>query len=209
MLGFPLVTGAVGVAHGGLAGYRQIYPWRRPLGVVAFVLDHSWALATSLASLVSHGVSAADRGSVYIAALSERQARHVFAGGFRIRKGFAITLGTTVSGVADTSERRWQLVTDHEDVHVWQARSFGPLYPLLYLAWMLIAAGAGAFIAVSRRRPLGATIEAYAYYNNPFEWWAYSRQGRWPPPRLEGHVRWHRPLVKPLSMKRESRATPR
>jgi len=209
LVGLAIPAAIVGFVHGWLAGDRRIYPWRRAAGVAAFVLDHSWALLTTTASVLSQAVSWARRDSVYIAALSERQARHVFAGGYRLRKGFAITVGTTVSGLADTSERRWKLVTDHEDCHVWQARLFGPLYVVLYVGWMITAAVAGTVIAVTRRRPLAATVEAFSYYNNPFEWWAYSREGRWPPPRLAGHVKWRGPIVQSLSAKRESRAARR
>ncbi len=209
LVGVAIPAAVVGLVHGWLAGYRRIYPWRRAAGVAAFVLDHSWALLTTTGSVLSQAASWARRDSIYIATLSERQARHVFAGGYRLRKGFAITVGTTVSGLADASERRWKLVTDHEDCHVWQARLFGPLYVVLYVGWMITAAVAGTVIAVTRRRPLAATVEAFSYYNNPFEWWAYSREGRWPPPRLAGHVKWRGPIVQSLSAKRESRAARR
>lgn len=191
----------VGGVHGGLAGYRRIYPWSRWHGLVAFVLDHTWALLTSAASVASQAVGIVRRDGVYIADLSERQARHVYAGGFQARRGFAVTLGTTVSGLADTSERRWRLVTEHEDVHVWQARWFGPSYPVLYLGWMVGGAFVGLVAALTRRRPVGPTIEALAYYDNPFEWWAYSREGRWPPPKLQGRVHWRRAMVRPLRVK--------
>jgi hypothetical protein len=45
---------------------------------------------------------------------------------------------------------------------------------------------------------LFALIDTYAYYCNPCEWWAYSRDGNWPPPgKLSGRG-WTRPIVRPL-----------
>ena len=77
----------------------------------------------------------------YVESLSRREDRHVYAGGFGLRPGFVITLGNTVNragrGVA-RSERGRRLVTDHEHVHVWQARWLGPLYPLLYVLWSVV-----------------------------------------------------------------------
>lgn len=199
----------VGAAHGALAGYRRIYPWRHSRGIVAFALDHTWALVMSTASVLSQVVGLTRRDSVYVAPISERQARHVYAGGLRVRRGFAITLGSTVSGLADASERRWALVTDHEDVHVWQARWLGPLFPVLYVGWTIAGGAFGLAVALAgRRRPVAKTVETYAYYDNPFEWWAYSREGRWPP-RTAGRGTWRRPMVAPFSAKRGGRAARR
>ena len=97
-----------------------------------------------------------------------------------------MTIGNTVNGVGEqvhTSPRRQRLVTDHEDVHVWQGRWFGPLYPLLYGGWMVAGAVAGTVVWTLRRREAGLAqvVDTCAYYLNPFEWWAYSRDGHWPP----------------------------
>ena len=83
----------------------------------------------------------------YVAELSERCDRHVYAAGLRVRPGFMLTIGNVVNGAgADvrTSPWRRRLVTDHEDVHVWQARWFGPLYPVVYLVWTVAGGAAGA-----------------------------------------------------------------
>ena len=97
-----------------------------------------------------------------------------------------VTIGNAVNGAGDdalTSERRRRLVTDHEDVHVWQARWFGPLYPVLYAGWTVAGGAIGAVLWAARRRrePFGRVVETCGYYLNPFEWWAYSRGGTWPP----------------------------
>ena len=115
-------------------------------------------------------------------ALSRRADRHVYASGFRLRRGFVITIGNTVHGAGEdaaTSARRRRLVTDHEDVHVWQGRWFGPLYPVLYVTWMVagVLAGAVLWVVRGRRERFAGVVETCAYYLNPFEWWAYSRGG--------------------------------
>ena len=91
-------------------------------------------------------------------------------------------------------------ITDHEDVHVWQARWFGPLYPVLYGAWWSSAAVAALAVWVVRRRrePFAKVVESCAYYLNPFEWWAYSRDDHWPPPQAVKRFVWPRPLGRKL-----------
>jgi hypothetical protein len=43
------------------------------------------------------------------------------------------------------------------------------------------AVGAVGWLARHRDQPFGKVVESYAYYLNPFEWWAYSRDDHWPP----------------------------
>jgi hypothetical protein len=189
LIGLAVPAALVGALNGVISGRRRIYAWREPAGVTAFVLDSTWALATTAAAVLSHGVGAVRGEPGFTTALSERHNRHVYARGMTFRRGFAITYGNSVNGTGDTSQpRRAKLVTDHEDVHVWQARWLGPLYPVLYSGWMVGGAVAGVFVWLARgRRPdeerasLGKTIESCAYYLNPLEWWAYSRDDHWPP----------------------------
>ena len=42
-------------------------------------------------------------------------------------------------------------------------------------------------------------VESCAYYLNPFEWWAYSRDDHWPPKGLLAGIGWKRPAVRPFS----------
>lgn len=161
------------------------------------------------AGLVAHTVALLrpPRGG-YVTALSERANRHVYTGGFRLRRGFVITLGNTVNNAGESarwSARRQRLVTDHEDVHVWQGRWFGPLYPPLYVGWTLAAGAAGGLVWLLRRRDgssLFDVVETCGYYLNPFEWWAYSRDGGWPPPAKVAGLGWTRPMVRPFSTRR-------
>ena len=93
---------------------------------------------------------------------------------------------------------------------MWQGRWFGPLYPVLYVGWTLLGGLAGTLIWLTRRR--GASwfqlAETCGYYLNPFEWWAYSRDGGWPPRAKVAGVGPSRPLVAPLSARRRARPAP-
>ncbi len=206
-LGWP--GAVVGAANGALSGWRGTYAWNRPSGVLAFVLDSTWALPLTAAALVTHAVAAVQRDhGGYLPDLSRRADRHVYRRGFRMRRGFLITVGNTVHGAGEQatwSPRRRRIVTDHEDVHVWQGRWGGAVYPVLYGGWMVVGGVVGAFVWLVRRRdePFGKVVETCAYYLNPFEWWAYSRDDAWPPTSKVSGLGWRRPMVRPLS------ATPR
>lgn len=210
LVGLTVPAAVVGGLNGVISGNRQIYDWRSGRGVAAFTLDSTWALGTTAAGLVAHAVATlrGERGSV--PSLSRRQNRHVYERGFQLRSGFATTLGNVVNGVRDASNpRRAKLVTDHEDVHVWQARLFGPAYPALYLGWMAGGGAAGviAWATRYRDRPIGKVVESYAYYLNPFEWWAYSRDEHWPPSGKVPGVGWRRPAVRSFASVRRARHT--
>lgn len=204
----------VGAANGLLGGWRATYSWRRPQGSFAFVLDSTWALPLTAAALVTHAVAAVqrDRGG-YVDDLSRRADRHVYERGFRLRRGFLITVGNAVHGAGshlDTSVRRRRIVTDHEDVHVWQGRWFGPLFPVLYGGWLLAggAVGGGVWLVRRRDQPFTAVVETCAYYLNPFEWWAYSRDGHWPPGHMVPALGWRAACVRPLSETRRRALRP-
>ncbi len=199
LAGATVPAAIVGGLNGYISGRRGVYDWRSPKGVAAFALDSTWALATTMSGLVSHAVGAVRGDAGYSDALSRRQNRHVYARGFQPRRGFATTLGNVVNGAGDLrTQRRAKLVTDHEDVHVWQARGFGPLYPVLYLGWVAGGAVGGAALWALRRRdePLSKVVESCAYYLNPFEYWAYSRDDHWPPQGLVRSLGPVRPMVR-------------
>jgi hypothetical protein len=192
----------VGGANGAISGTRRIYRWRSPAGWVAFALDSTWALFTTAAALVAHGLAFVQRSPRnYVGELSLRRNRHVYERGYTLRRGFVLTIGNVVNGAGPTAHddpRRQHIVEHHEDVHVWQARWFGPLFPIVYGGWWVMGALAGLGVWIARRpaEGLGKTVDSFAYYRNPFEWWAYSREGRWPPPHAVARFVWPRPLAR-------------
>ena len=195
-LAWPLAV--VAGLNGAISGWRGTYDWKSGKGLAAFALDSTWAGLTTAAGVVANGVGLVRRDSGYHAGLSHRQNRHVYSRGLQLRKGFATTFGNVVAGAGDlTRARRAKLVTDHEDVHAWQARLFGPAYPILYGGWLAggAVAGAAVWATVRRDQRLAKVIESCAYYVNPFEWWAYSRDGHWPPSGLVGGLGWKQPAV--------------
>lgn len=200
-LGLTIPAAVVGAASGAVSGWRGIYDWRSTRGVAAFVLDSTWSLLMTSGSVASHVLGAVRGQPGYDPGLSRRANRHVYRRGFVPRAGFAITVGNVISGAGDTSQdRRRHLVVAHEDVHVWQARWFGPLFPVLYGGWMLAGAVVGAVVWSLRRRGerFGHVVESVSYYLNPFEWWAYSRAGNWPPSGLVKGLGWRKPMVAPM-----------
>ncbi len=197
--GVAAPAAAIGGLNGLVSGWRGVYQWRSAKGVAAFALDSTWALGTTTAGVVAHAVGAARGDAGYSEVLSRRMNRHVYARGFQPRRDFATTFGNVVNGAGDVSNpRRAKLVTDHEDVHVWQARVFGPAYPLLYIGWMVGGAigGAALWAAKYRDEPLQRVVESCAYYLNPFEYWAYSRDDHWPPHGLVSALGPERPAVR-------------
>jgi hypothetical protein len=209
-LGAAVPAAIIGGANGAISGWRRIYDWSCSNGLVAFTLDSTWSLPMTGAGLFANTVGLIQRDSGYVPELSERSNRHVYRRGFMPRKGFAITLGNVIGGAADIERpRRAKLITDHEDVHVWQARWFGPFYPLLYGGWMLLGGAVGAVRWVADRRRKGdrlfATVESAAYFLNPFEWWAYSRDDYWPPSGKVANFGWQRPCCAPFAIARPDR----
>jgi len=166
----------VGAFHGATNGLASVNSWRRG-GPFGFLLDVSWGLCgtTNAALLHLANFGWAARGE------ETRAGAFRYVGGFRFKSGFAVTIGSVMSNMGD-HEPGSELFA-HELTHVWQNRIFGPFYPLTYLGWMVIFAipgmiaglvcGVGAFFGA----------EQWAYFNNPWEAWAYRvgagpREGR-------------------------------
>ncbi len=208
-LGLAVPAALVAGGNGAVSGWRGIYDWRRPKGTLAFVLDSTWSMQMTAAGLFANVVAALQRDSGYVPELSRRRNRHVHRRGFMPRKGFAITLGNVIGGAGDVrEERRRRLITDHEDVHCWQARWLGPLFPIAYVGWTVVAGAAGMAIWVLRRReePFTKVVESSAYYLNPLEWWAYSRDDHWPPSGKVAGLGWKKPCCRPLATVRSRAA---
>ncbi len=208
IVGLAVPAAIVGGLNGAISGARRIYDWRTPKGLAAFALDSTWALGTTTSALVAHAAAIVRGDPGFAPSLSERRNRHVYARGLQPRRRFAMTLGNVVNGAGDVSNpRRARLVVDHEDVHVWQARWFGPTYPWLDLGWLAGGGtvGAAAWVLRHRDRGVAEVVETYAYYLNPFEWWAYSRDEHWPPSGKVPGIGWRRPVVRSFASVRRDR----
>ena len=203
------VMAAIAGLNGVISGWRQIYAWRSFSGWLAFVLDSTWTTLSIGVGLIAHIAGRLKGALGYAPELSRRQNRHVYRNGFSLQPGFALTVGNVISGAGDVDiARRCKLITDHEGVHVWQARWFGPLYLPLYGLWALFGTIGGVIVWLrgGRKVLLGDAIESCSYYLNPFEWWAYSRDDFWPPSgKLEG-VGWSKACARPLADVRAARA---
>jgi hypothetical protein len=198
-VGLTPVGALVGGANGAISGWRQIYDWRRPSGLAGFVLDSTWGLMGTAMSVAVHAVQRGRSDADYHDELSRRQGHHVYAGGVRLKRGFAVTWGNVISNAAGTrgldpstaaGQSRRALIRRHEALHVWQNRIFGPFYLALYGGWAVIGGAIGLVSGLARRRDVYRSIETLAYYDNPFEVWAYKRDGKWPPSGALEHLAW-------------------
>jgi hypothetical protein len=194
-----IATGVSAGVNGAFGGYRQVYDWRRAKGWFAFVTDSTWGLlGTTLGNLLNV-VNLARRESGYRADFSFRQNRHVFERGAAAKRGFAFTHGHVISNAAtgreSLGEERRPFIDRHEGLHVWQSRLFGPIYQLVYVIWFAGGAAVGATAwALKRQKPkMRKMVETAAYYDNPFEFWAYKHDGHWENNSAEPTLKWRRP----------------
>jgi hypothetical protein len=194
-----VATGVAAGINGALGGWRQIYHWRTARGWLCFAADSTWGLVGTTLGTVLHLVNLALPGAAYRGDCSRRRNRHWFDGGARLRRGFVLTLGNVVSstpsGRRPMAEEHRRAVERHEDLHIWQNRAFGPLYPAAYAAWSVVGTLVGVLTWVARRGEPGLVrlVETAAYYDNPFEFWAYKRDGRWEANRADPVLKWRRP----------------
>lgn len=193
-VGAPFDLGLVGAIAGGAnglaSGVAGIYDWRSARGVTAMALDSTWGLPLVVASLALHAVNLVWPRSDYRPDLSRRRGYFVYAGGARVRPGFVWTIGNVVSNARPTGPRRLQMLARHEGLHVWQHRLFGPFFPVLYVAWLVAGSVAGTAVWLIRGGSWWKTVDTLAYYDNPFETWAYRRDERWPHPAADASLAW-------------------
>ena len=156
---------------------------------LAFVLDSTWALPMTAAALVTHAVARGPaRAGRLLAELSRRANRHVYARGFRVRPGFMITIGNTVNGAGDNAlTSAASPATRHRPrgrprVAGALVRSAVPR-PVRRLDGRRRRHRRRAVGGTTSARAVRRVVETCGYYLNPFEWWAYSRGGTWPPPK--------------------------
>lgn len=203
----------VAAASGWLAGWRGSYDWQRPSGLAAFVLDSSWALTGTSSGLALAGVQRAMPGSGYRSDLSRRSNRQVYAAGLHFDRDFALTAGQVVSNAAGqvgldgaAGARRLRFIARHEEMHIWQQRAFGPIYPLVYGGWIIGGAVIGAVLSLRRGGELRRSVMTLAYYDNPFEYWAYRNDRYWPPRGADPSLAWRAKAMAPKTPERSPSA---
>jgi hypothetical protein len=201
LVGMGLAAAAVGGVNGVVSGWLGVYGLRRARGWVALILDSTWGLLGVASGLVLHLVNLFWPGSGYEGELSQRQDRHVYSRGASPRGGFALSLGNVVSnaggkvglrGESAAAARRRRFVTAHEELHIWQNRWFGPVFPVIYGAWLV---GGAIFATLAWPVVRGSwwnAVETVSYYDNPFEYWAYRNDGYWPPRGIHPKLAWRK-----------------
>ncbi len=164
---------AIGGVTGAANGAGRIYPWVG-VGIPALLLDVTWGLAGSGLGLLLHLINIPIDKYKY--AYDDRKGAHRFDPGFRLVGNYAFTQGSVISntGVATPDEQK---LYKHELPHVWQARLFGPFFPITYALWAVVFFFPGIIVAAARSKSIGAGIFTYSYLNNPWEFWAYKVGG--------------------------------
>ena len=67
---------------------------------------------------------------------------------------------------------------------------FGPIFQVVYVPWLVVGGIIGFFIGIFAHQGLGNTIEDVAYYDNPWETWAYKQEGPTPSAHHGGDFSW-------------------
>jgi hypothetical protein len=192
---FGPVTALAGALAAGLnglgAGARGIYDWRSPLGWFAFVADSTWALPMTALAVAVSGTNVL-LPAAHSREMSRRRNRHVYDGGLKLQRGLALTVGNVISNANPTGGGfNREFLSRHEELHIWQARIFGPLFPAVYVVWFAGGALVGTLAWLGHREESYADlVRTAAYFDNPFEYWAYRNDRNWPPDGAHPLLAW-------------------
>lgn len=165
----------VGAAVGLINGALRTYDFNRS-GVVQFLADLTWGMSGSaVACLLTLWNAVAGSRPPRTAPDDQRSGANRFPKGWHVpgHPDFAFTQGFTLSNLSYGPE---DPLYKHERVHVLQNRVFGPVFTVSYLAWMLVLAIVAIPVALLRGKNVAKSIEAFAYFSNPWETWPYSVQ---------------------------------
>jgi RHS repeat-associated protein len=187
-----VVGAAMGGMNGLIGGMMNIYDWGDWRGWAAFLSDSTWGLVGTTLGNVVHIVNLFWPNSNYNYSLSARQNRHVYEGGMYVKNGFAFAMGNVISNAAQNGAGvNLSFLANHEELHIWQSRIFGPLFQTTYVVWAV-----GGFIVANivwltdTSQDWGSLVETAAYYDNPFEYWAYKNDNNWPPAGADPALTW-------------------
>lgn len=177
-----LITSAAGVSglNGAICGSRQVYRWSGPSGWLAFLADSTWGQVGTALSDVMHLLGLFFPARVYRTDLSRRHNRHVYEGGWGLGD-IALTLGNLVrmlpTRVRGTPPELVAELVRHETLHITQSRVFGPIFQATFVLWLLPGLLVGAVLGLFVKQPLGQSIMDVAYFDNPWETWAWRAYG--------------------------------
>lgn len=166
-----------------------IYDFSDARGWAAFVLDYTWGFPGTALGYGVQIVNEFTPNSNYDPALSALAGSHVYRGGIGL-SGYATTFGNVTSNLG-YRPKAVDLMLNHEALHVWQNRLFGPLFSTSYYAWTVggTAVGTGYWL-LHPEEDLSRLIMTAAYYDNPWETWAYRNDHAWPPPGASPALLW-------------------
>jgi hypothetical protein len=197
----PGGTGAVGTAINDLdllvARELSIYDFRTWRGWAAFLLDYTWGLPGTMLGYGVQIINQFEPTAVYDPALSQRVGWQVYHGGVGL-PGFVTTMGNVTTHLG-TGPHAIDVLVNHEQVHVWQSRIFGPLFQTTYVGWMVGGAVVGTgYWLIHPDQNWFSLVETAAYYDNPWEVWAYVNDHNWPPPGANPALLWQLPTIPPI-----------
>lgn len=174
---------------GFIARQFAIYDFSDPRGWAAFILDYTWGAPGTALGYAVQIVNELTPNSNYDPALSALAGSHVYRGGIGLT-GYATTFGNVTTSLGYSS-KAVDLMLNHEELHVWQNRVFGPLFSASYSAWTTGGAIAGyGYWLLHPEQDLSRVILTLAYYDNPWEVWAYRNDHAWPPPGAMPALLW-------------------
>lgn len=187
-----IVGGAMGGMNGLISGMHGIYDWGSWKGWMAFLSDSTWGLAGTTLGNTVHIINVFWPDSNYRHDLSHRQNRHVYEGGVRLKNDYAFTLGNVISNAGRGGKGvNMEFIAQHEELHIWQSRIFGPLFQGTYVAWGVGGLIVGTIVWLTDTdEDWGSLVETAAYFDNPFEYWAYKNNDNWPPSGSNPKLRW-------------------
>ena len=186
--------GAIAAINGLAAGYHGIYDWRGVRGWLAFAADSTWGLLGTTLGVVLLVANLGTRRAMTIREQSRRCNRHVHDGGLALKPFFALTLGNIISNANPRGRGvNPSFLSRHEELHIWQSRAFGPLFPLTYALWWAGGVVVGTVVWLFHRdESWRRLVETAAYYDNPFEYWAYRNDENWPPAGAHPLLAWRK-----------------
>lgn len=165
-----IILGVLGATYGAIALASNVYTFRTA-STTGLVLDVTWSIVNTTAGLLVWIPAALISGAEFEKPdeSSQRSGSFVYDKNPMGGKFAATTIGTVIAG-------DW---SSHEEVHIWQARLFGPMYMVTYVAAFVLNL---IFRLVTFRK---SNLILESYHRICFEDWAY-----WGGTRPGGKIKW-------------------